>query len=88
MRDGRCLSSNEETDVKTAVSPKSGTELLDMYYLDLRSHLLEVAAGLDRIDRAGGAADPRLARLRQAAAIAADSRPDRVLRLLESLSVP
>lgn len=74
--------------MKTAASPKSGTELLDMYYLDLRSHLLEVAAGLDRIGRAGGTADPRLARLRQAAAIATGPAPERVVRLLESLSVP
>ena len=26
-------------------------ELLDLYFLDIRSHLLEVAAGLDRIER-------------------------------------
>ena len=75
-------------NVKTAAPPKSGAELLDMYYLDLRSHLLEIAAGLDRIERTGGAADPRLARLRRAAAIATDGGPDRVIRLLESLSVP
>ncbi len=66
--------------------PKTGQELLDLYAADLRSHLLEVAAGFDRIERAGGADASRLARLRQAAAIAVDSRPERARRLLEELS--
>jgi hypothetical protein len=67
--------------------PKSGPQLLDQYYLDLRCHLLELAAGLDRLDRAGGAAaDPRLQRLRHAATFALDANPDRVRRILEFLS--
>lgn len=68
-------------------SRKSGTELLDQYYLDMRCHLLEIAAALDRIDRAGGTADPRLPRLLKAAAIAVDAKPGRAARLLEFLSV-
>jgi len=34
--------------------PKTALELLDMYYLEARSHLLETAAILDRIERADG----------------------------------
>lgn len=68
-------------------SPKTADELLDMYYHDLRSHLLEVAAGFDRIERAGHTADPRLARLRAIAKIAVDDSPDRAARLLTTLSV-
>ena len=34
-------------------SPKGAAELLDMYFLDMRSALLEVAATLDRIERVG-----------------------------------
>lgn len=42
-------------------------ETLDRHFLEMRAKLIDVAAGLDRIDRAGGAADdPRLAQLRQA----------------------
>lgn len=67
--------------------PKSGTELLDQYYLDMRCHLLEVAAALDRIGAAGGTADPRLPRLLKAAEIALDAKPDRAARFLEFLSV-
>ena len=68
-------------------SPKTGTELLEQYYLDMRCHLLEVASALDRIERAGGTADPRLARLLQAAEIALDAKPGRAARVLEFLSV-
>lgn len=37
--------------------PKSAAELLDLYYLEARSHLLEAAAALDRIERAQGGAE-------------------------------
>ncbi len=68
-------------------SPKSGSELLDMYYHDLRSHLLEVAAAFDRVERAGGGLDSRLERLRQVARLAVDDQPRRAERFLERLSV-
>ena len=31
--------------------PKSGAELLDMYYLEIRCNLLEAAATFDRLER-------------------------------------
>ena len=68
-------------------SPKTGPELLDLYYHDMRSHAIELAAALDRLDRAGAAAEPRLRRLRQAMAIAVGDQPDRARRFLELLSV-
>ena len=67
--------------------PKSGDELLAMYYLDMRSHLLEVAAAFDRIEAAGGTADPRLESLRHVAKLAVDEKPRRAERFLEFLSV-
>lgn len=36
---------------------KSGQALMDMYYLEARSHLLETAAILDRIERASEGAE-------------------------------
>ena len=67
--------------------PKSGDELLELYYLDMRSHLLETAAALDRIERAGGSTQaPRLARLLQAAEIAVGPGPDRARAMQEFLS--
>jgi len=67
--------------------PKTGSDLLDMYFHDMRSHLLEVAAAFDRVERAGAEGDPRLDQLRQAARIAVGDDPDRAKRFLEFLSV-
>jgi hypothetical protein len=67
--------------------PKTPEQLLDLYYHDMRSHLLEVAAAFDRIERGGACTDERLARLRQIALIAVDDQPNRAQRLLEELSV-
>ncbi len=41
----------------SVMSPKTAGELLEMYFLDARSHMLEIAAILDRIERAGGGSD-------------------------------
>jgi len=72
-------------------SPKTAPELLDMFFLHMRSALLETAAGFDRIQSAGEAEsvwkDPRLEQLREAAGILAEEEPDRARRILELLSV-
>jgi len=69
---------------------KSARELVDLYYHDLRSHLLEAAAAFDRIERAGTLPedDCRLQELRAAAAVVLDSQPDRAQRFLTALSKP
>ena len=41
-------------------------QLLDLYFLDSRAKLIDLAAFLDRIDRAEGEADFRLSALTQA----------------------
>lgn len=66
---------------------KSESELLDLYYHNIRSHLLEAAAAFDRIERAGNAGDPRVDRLRAAGRIALDNAADRARRFLEFLSI-
>ena len=73
-------------------SPKSASELLDMYYLNMRSALLETAATLDRIERGRGyaqvATSPRLTRLRRTLSILAEDRGGkRAQRMLELYSV-
>ncbi len=67
--------------------PKNGDQLLEMEYLEMRSHLLEVAAAFDRIERAGGTADPRLESLRQLGRLAVDEEENRAERFLDHLSV-
>jgi len=51
-------------------SPKKADELLDLFFLEMRSHLLETAAALDRIERADGfgevKTDERLGKLTEA----------------------
>ncbi len=71
-------------------SPQSATSLLDLYYLEMRSALLETAAGFDRIRRAPGGEealdDPRIRALSDACAILADGGAGQTRRILERLS--
>lgn len=61
--------------------PKGAAELLDMYYNDMRSHMLEVAAAFDRLERAKGfekiSGDKRLELLRKAAKLIAGSESEK-----------
>ena len=53
-------------------SPKSGTGLIDEYFIENRTRLLEVAAYLDRLDRSGDSAvsgDFRMRAFREALAV-------------------
>lgn len=72
-------------------SPKTGAELLDMYYLDIRSHLLEAAAGLDRLERSADweaiKDDPRLQKLRESLAVLGSSGADRAEQFLNLFSL-
>ena len=71
-------------------APKTGLELLDMYYLHMRSALLETAAGLDRIQRAANGAealkDKRAEALRKLCQIVGGAEADRTERVLKQLS--
>jgi hypothetical protein len=55
------------------MQPLPATRALDQFYLDARCRLLDLAATLDRIGRGANAeaaaADPRLARIREALAV-------------------
>lgn len=70
--------------------------VLERYYSDCRCMVLELAATLDRYDRAptapseGKTADERLLLLRQAIQVLADpnAQPDRAQRILQLLSDP
>jgi len=63
-------------------------ELLDLYFMDARSKLIDIAAFLDRLDRADGEADFRLAAFRQALQELDQSKPERAKQVLMSLSDP
>ena len=74
------------------VTPKSAKELLDMYFLDLRSALLETAATLDRIERAEGATetlrDPRVKKLMDACNLLQKGKKNRAEKFLLLFSDP
>ena len=63
-------------------------ELLDLYFMEARSKLIDVAAFLDRIDRGKGEPDFRLAAFREALKCLDDSEPNRAKRVLLALSDP
>jgi len=67
-------------------------EVLARSFLDVRFRLLDVAASLDRIDRAAESAsvlkDPRMMMLREAMAILVDGKQDRACRLQMTFSLP
>ncbi len=71
---------------------KIAAELLDLYFLDARSHLLETAAILDRIERAAGGVDAktdlRVEALVRACGILSDGEGNRAERFLHLFSDP
>lgn len=65
------------------------SEVLDRYYLDARSRIVETAATLDRHDRMDGEPDERVNQLYDALQLLAaskDSEPNRCERILNLLS--
>jgi hypothetical protein len=63
-------------------------ELLDLYFMDARSKLIDVAAFLDRLDRGEGEADFRLEAFRTALRELSGHEPERAKNVLLSLSDP
>ena len=65
------------------------TQVVDAYFMEHRARLLDVAAFLDRIDRAGpGVDDFRMNAYRNAIALLLDGKPERTRRILEHFSDP
>jgi hypothetical protein len=63
-------------------------ELLDLYFMDARAKLIDLAAFLDRVDRGPDEADFRLAAFREALKKLAGEKPTRARDVLISLSDP
>jgi hypothetical protein len=63
--------------------------VVDRYFMEHRAKLLDLAAFLDRVDRAGpGADDFRMAAFRRALAILQETEPGRAKRVLDLFSDP
>ena len=63
-------------------------QLMDLYFIEARSKLIDVAAFLDRVDRAEGEADFRLAAFMRALEQLSRNEPSRAERVLLELSDP
>ncbi len=63
-------------------------QVLDLYFLDARHKLIEIAAFLDRVDRGTGEADFRLGAFREAMKHLAGGEPRRAEAILMALSDP
>ena len=60
---------------------KNATQTLDQYFLEMRWRCLSLAADLDRVNRAGGVADLRIAKLRDALKILLSEEGDRAAKV-------
>ncbi len=69
--------------------PSSRSQVVDLYFLEHRAKLIDIAAFLDRFDRApaeGNETDFRVEAFRRALTILSDGGPERARRVLEILS--
>jgi hypothetical protein len=64
------------------------SQVLDLYFMDARHKLIDLAAFLDRVDRAAGPDDFRIQALRNALGELSASNPDKAARVLLALSDP
>ena len=73
------------------MTPLPAAKALDLYYLDARARLLDLAAVLDRIDRGAdartAATDPRLGTIRQAVEALLAGGPGRAERVQQLFSL-
>jgi hypothetical protein len=63
-------------------------QVLDLYFMENRAKLIDLAAFLDRLDRATGDADFRLEAFKLALHDLSDDQPDRAKKVLLTLSDP
>jgi hypothetical protein len=63
-------------------------QVLDLYFMENRAKLIDLAAFLDRVDRASGDADFRLEAFRQALRRLDGMEPERARDVLLALSDP
>jgi hypothetical protein len=63
-------------------------ETLNLYFLDARSKLIDLAAFLDRVERSGGEDDFRIRSFRAALRHLSQSEPEKAKAVLLTLSDP
>ena len=61
--------------------------ILDLYFLDARARLIDIAAFMDRVDRADGETDFRYDAFREALKALESGQPDRAEKVFWSLVI-
>jgi hypothetical protein len=85
---------NDPPSAGAPACPLSREGVIQRYFLEHRAKLIDLAAFLDRVDRAAqstgtqAAEDHRLQALHQAIGLLTDGKPERTRRILEVLSDP
>ena len=69
-------------------TPPATTNLVDLGFMDSRSKLIDLAAFLDRVQRAGQDGDFRVTALKNALALLSQNEPQRAKNVLLSFSDP
>jgi hypothetical protein len=64
------------------------SQVVDLYFLDARHRLIEIAAFLDRLERAEGLDDFRIRAFHEALGLLVKAGSDKTRRVLEELSDP
>jgi len=74
----------------TPSCPASRSKVIDLYFMEHRAKVLDIAAFLDRVDRSeddrSASGDNRIAALRQAIQLLLDDKPGRAKRIQELFS--
>ena len=74
--------------VMTAWQPPQTPSIVDLSFVDARFKLIDLAAFLDRVQRAGQDDDYRVVALKKAIACLAQNEPDRAKQVLLTFSDP
>ena len=71
-------------------TPLSAAQILEVEFLENRAKLLELAASLDRLDRAEGSVgeDPRMKKIHASLAVLAEEKENRAERIQVLFSLP
>jgi hypothetical protein len=72
----------------TTWMPPQAVNLVDLGFMDSRSKLIDLAAFLDRVQRAGQDSDFRVQALKQAISLLQADKPQRAKQVLLSFSDP
>jgi hypothetical protein len=71
--------------------PQNAGQILDAYFLEVRARLIEIAAALDRVDRAPGRQalqnDPRFGFITCSLSVLQSAAPDRAKQIQELYSI-